>query len=461
MNINEIIYESIHRVLNEAQRQLSKQQYGIINKMSDDLAREVYQDEYGVEDERTAQRYHLDNYKNDMNLVTGPFAVGNTKLSPDTLIINLTSAFGCPSAKNCPVTQAACYGVAGENRLENTRRKNIKVQKLLARCYNTKNLDKFFAIAHKYIELLKNTKKPIKWVRFNEIGDFPNQAVLDACTEFAKTVAKDGVKCMAYTANGRLNYSEASKVMSINASTNQVLNTFDDSAPKRNFYGVEDKYFSYKFIEDEWKALNKLSKNPKTDTVSETVVNALEVNGTANDITIPILSYGKWGNAEDEQGYYYICPCSFWKDRKNQIEFPYCEEHLNEPPYHIKHLREVYGKDHPIVKALVRQLNKVQSPCGITCAVCHDRHGGIIKGTNEVVKNYAVLNGIHGPTRTNFNAKYAAAKRKGDNTVEWSSTNKNGLWNNNGGVGQYGTTPVPDRIEPEQPVKKNKKKQKN
>ena len=111
--------------------------------------------------------------------------MGNQKLSPDTLIINFTSAFGCPSAKDCPITQAACYAVAGENRLTDTRKKNIKVQKLLTKCFSQKKLDRFFKIAKLYIDLFKTTKNPIKWVRFNEAGAFPNQEVLNFAVEFA------------------------------------------------------------------------------------------------------------------------------------------------------------------------------------------------------------------------------------------------------------------------------------
>ena len=69
--------------------------------------------------------------------------------------------------------------------------------------------------------------------------------MLNYAVEFAKQVEKDGVKCMAYTARGNLNFSEASTVMAINASTNKVLDSFDDSAVKRNFFGVEDKHFDY------------------------------------------------------------------------------------------------------------------------------------------------------------------------------------------------------------------------
>lgn len=445
MNINKIINEQINSLILEKSRNLTNKQKSAINKETDDLAREVYGDEYGEPDEDVANKYKLDGYRKDADIKGGPFSVGNQKLSPDTLIINFTSAFGCPSAKDCPITQAACYAVAGENRLTDTRKKNIKVQKLLTKCFGQKKLDRFFKIAKLYIDLLKKSKNPIKWVRFNEAGDFPNQEVLNYAVEFAKQVEKDGVKCMAYTARGNLNFSEASTVMAINASTNKVLDSFDDSAVKRNFFGVEDKHFDYKFIEDEYIAQKKLNRNPKAEEVPNSIIHKLEVNGTTDDITRPILQYGKWGNGNDEQGYYYICPCSFWKDRKNQIEFPYCEQHLDTPPYDIQHLRKVYGKDNKVVKDLEKQLNKIESPCGISCAVCHDRNGGVVKGTNEVLKNYVVLTGIHGSTGSKFNANYARMKREGNQNAIWSKNNVNGRWTNPGGVGKYGQAPQLDK----------------
>ena len=135
MNINKIINEQINSLILEKIRILTNKQKSAINKETDDLAREVYGDEYGEPDEEVANKYKLDGYRKDADIKGGPFSVGNQKLSLDTLIINFTSAFGCPSAKDCPITQAACYAVAGENRLTDTRKKNIKVQKLLTKCF--------------------------------------------------------------------------------------------------------------------------------------------------------------------------------------------------------------------------------------------------------------------------------------------------------------------------------------
>ena len=265
---------------------------------------------------------------------------------------------------------------------------------------------------------------------------------------------------MAYTARGDLNFSNASKAMAINASTNKVLNTVDASAPKRNFFGVNGSMFDYDYIADaeENKVKTNLENNPKAEEVSDDILDKLTINGTVNgDITTPILQYGKWGSGDEEEGYYYVCPCSFWKDRKDQIEIPYCKQYLDKPPYDLKHLSAKFKptqvmrkngkmakKDHQIVAALKKELNKIKSPCGVVCAVCHDRKGGIDKQSGQRIKDYAVLTGIHGSTGSKYNPLYARLKRSGEDAV-WSSTNKNGRWNNPGGRGQYGTIPIPDK----------------
>lgn len=446
--------------VSEAQRVLKPADKKAVYDAGQELASDVYGDKFDKENKKMGEYYSIPNYKDDADIKGGLFSVGNAKLSPDTLIINFTSAFACPSATQCPVSQAACYAVAGENRLKDTRSKNVKVHNLVTRCVNQDKLGQFFQIAKLYIELLKNDKTPIRWVRFNEAGDFPNQKVVDMATQFAKEIeAEYGVKCMAYTANGNLDYTEAAKVIAINASTNKVLDKMGPNAMRRNFFAAPHQVVNYDFISDkydaeyeEYKIKHNLKSSHKADEVSINVAEKLNVNGTADDITVPILEYGKWGNAEDESGYYYVCPCSFWKDRKDQIEIPYCEKYLDTPPYNIKHLRKVYPKtinakgrevDHPIVKALVKELNKIKSPCGISCAVCHDRRGGIIKGTNKHVKDYAIITAVHGSTGKKFSPLYAHSKRVGDPDAKYTDENPNGLWRNPSGIGKYGTPPTP------------------
>lgn len=443
-------YVSLYEAISESSRNLPQSVKDKINAETGELASELYGSDYGKANDNIASLYDLPGYKNDMDIKGGPFSVGNAKLSPDTLIINFTSAFACPSAGLCPITQAACYAVAGENRLKDTRSKNVKVHKLISKAYGQKKIDRVFRIAKLYIQLLANSRKPIKWVRFNEAGDFPTQKILDAATQFAIEVESEyGVKCMAYSANGRLNFQEASKHMAINASTNKVLSTVDDSSPKRNFFGVDSHTFDYSFEADKYeeqKVVDNLSSNPRAEEAPKNVLTKLSINGTVEgDITTPILQYGKWGQTPEEEGYYYVCPCTFWKDRKDQIELPYChsfgckDKRALGRKFNTKdeNGKTIKGKE---VKRLESMLYKIKSPCGITCAVCHDRKGGVVLETGEVVKDYAVLTGIHGSTGSKFNAEYAAKKRKGEEAT-YTDENPQGRWHNPSGRGRYGTIP--------------------
>ena len=110
--------------------------------MIDKLGRELYGDEFGTVNTDMTNKYNLEKapLTNDLQLATGLFSIGNAKLSDDTLIINFTSALKCPSVGLCPVTQMACYAVAGELRIPEVRRKNLKVQNMWVRAIRNKKI---------------------------------------------------------------------------------------------------------------------------------------------------------------------------------------------------------------------------------------------------------------------------------------------------------------------------------
>ena len=76
-------------------------------------------------------------------------------------------------------------------------------------------IDKVFSIAKLYIEVLNakkpdgkfKYKKPLRFVRFNEAGDFPNQWVLEAAARFAAFAKNYGIMCMAYGAKKQLDFT--------------------------------------------------------------------------------------------------------------------------------------------------------------------------------------------------------------------------------------------------------------
>lgn len=416
-------------------RSLSAGQRKIIDPAVKQMAQDIYGAEYGTKDEKNSKLYDVE-VVNDAMFPSGLFSIGNQKLSDDTLIINFTSALGCPSLKLCPVTQKACYAVAGENRLPDTRRKNIMVQNLWRKAMinaakengSVTSIDKIFNIAELYIKTLSKTKKPIRYIRFNEVGDFPKQNVLVGAARFAKKMKEEyNVLSMAYTANKALKFTEEvdgtpiDKIIKINASRLDIK--LSDDNVNQTFLATE---MDYKTV---------LSNADNVEEISDLEANKLKcktpVTGKYGIKSVPQLSYGKWTGGE---GWYYVCPCSFWKYNKDKAEsmfynnIGYTDRDLSNDKKERLAIRKSLPED--VLKQLNSILNKIKSPCGRECAVCHDIEGGITP-TGEIVNNYTVLTATHGPNSSNFDPEYAYKKRIGkDKEAIYKNDEKNpyGLW---------------------------------
>lgn len=424
-------------------RQLPKSAFEKVRDLTRSVSQELYGDRYGAEDEYATKKYQV-LVTNDGEIATGLFSIGNAKLSDDTLIINFTSALGCPSLAMCPVTQKACYAVAGENRLPDVRRKNLKVQNLwreaLRKAIKEKSddpIEKVFNIARLYIETLNvkkengefKYKKPLRFVRFNEAGDFPHQRVLDAAARFAEFAKKYGIMCMAYTSNANLDFTKVAKGTSLPIDKLIKINRSreDISASKDT---TQQKFFATPM---NFKTL--LSQNDKVEEITDDEANALKCRGTiagANGInSIPKLTYGKWVGGE---GWYYVCPCSFWKYNKDKAESLFYNkiglttEDVSLDEKARKILKSKLTPEQ--LRERTSLLNKVKSPCGVECAVCHDMEGGITPD-GERIKDYAVLTSTHGSGASNFDPKYAEYKRTGGDRdkskeeVKWNNDSDN------------------------------------
>lgn len=420
-------------------RALPKKVADKIKAHTQSVAKDLYGKDYGKQDKFNSQKYQVD-VTMDGEIATGLFSIGNAKLSDDTLIINFTSALGCPSLAMCPVTQKACYAVAGENRLTDVRRKNIKVQNLWRRAMakvtsgDKDAVEKVFSIARLYVETLNAKKsdgefmykKPLRFVRFNEAGDFPNQRVLESAARFAAFAKEYGIMCMAYTANKKLDFTAipegcdlpVDKLIKINASREDIGLSPDTT--KQRFFATP---MDFKTL---------LADNDKVSEITDAEANILKCQGTLkgeNGInSIPRLSYGKWNGGE---GWYYVCPCSFWKYNKDKAEaLFYKEMGLTDEDVTLndtlrKKLRQQLSIEDKT--RLNRILNKVKSPCGVECAVCHDMEGGITP-EGERVKQYSVLTATHGSTAGNFDPEYAQLKRTGqDEKAKWQDNDENPL----------------------------------
>jgi len=431
-----LLYNALLENLNnEEKRNLTNKQQRIFKGAMDKLAKDVYGSEYGKRDEKNSENFGVD-VNNDLS-IQSLFSIGNAKLSPDTLIINFTSALGCPSINDCPITQKACYAVAGENRLKNTRRKNILVQKLVQKAYANKKLDSLFTLAELYIETLKDTKKPIKFIRFNEAGDFPNQQILEMSGKFAKEMKdKYGILSMAYTAKKNLDPSvpidgvPIDEIMAINRSRMDIKKS--ENAIDRNFFGIPMKSFS------ENPNVNLENAYTNVTYISDEQANSLKVekpiNGKYGIPSVPVLNKGSWDGGS---GYYYVCPCSFWRYNKNKATTEYFrnvgilgqnEEYPEDNGSKISKLWSQLSEEQK--KELKSILSKIKSPCGTYCAVCHDVEGGVTKDGQECIKKYTILTATHGSTASNYDPHYAEEKRKGNDNVIYKGddSNPNGHW---------------------------------
>ena len=408
-----------------------------VQPLIDKLSAKLYGDELGTINNKQTEKFGLTKNPviNDMQLKTGLFSIGNSKLSDDTLIINFTSALQCPSVTVCPVSQMACYAVAGEVRLPNVRKKNLMIQNMWVRALKNDSLGEVFGIAQMYIDILKKTKKPIRYIRFNEAGDFINQKILDSAALFAYEMKKMyGVSTMAYTSNNRLDFTKQingeaiDSIIKINASRLDVKTS--DNTVKNNFLATSMDF-------------NKvLSENDKVVSISDAELNNnhFECLGTLKDPetgspSIPVLTKGSWSSGK---GWYYVCPCSFWRYNKDKATLKLLQK-FGKVEKNVDYLttREI-GE---IVKTLSTEeknkikniQNKIKSPCGTQCSVCHNMSGGVsLKDSKyssdkwNMIKDYTVIEATHGATSGNYNVDYANEKRKGNDNVIYSKDNPYG-----------------------------------
>lgn len=122
------------------------------------------------------------------------FAYGNKKLPASTMIINLTSAFTCPSVRNheCKLAKI-CYAYRDENRYGNVLSRNLRNELTLTQL----SIKDILLLLSAYIEC---APARIKQIRLHEDGDFKDQETLNFCDKIAGHLyAKYGITTTAYT----------------------------------------------------------------------------------------------------------------------------------------------------------------------------------------------------------------------------------------------------------------------
>ena len=210
--------------------------------------------------------------KIDAKVKGSVFPFGNVKLSDQVLIINLTSALHCPSAKFCPIGKNVCYAFGDEKRREAYWQRNARNEIMfdMAR-ENPAKWKYIFWFIRKYIEKTLNSGHIIKHLSLNEAGDFKTPEDIRRFDEFAAELKRDyDIDTHAYTANKNL-IDAISQVKNINI--NASIPDIQGEKVLRHFYGVQDEI---------------LAQLPDTP---------------LRDIATPELQEGgRWG-------LYYKCPC--------------------------------------------------------------------------------------------------------------------------------------------------------
>lgn len=142
---------------------------------------------------------------------------GNSKIGKDTLIINITSSKNCESKKlgMCQVPKNKCYADKAERMYKNTRRFRAR-QTMLWDILNAE----YLAIN---LHLVAKAKKSIiKYIRFNESGDFRNQYDVEKMKVIARLLPQ--YKIYGYTARKDLNFENLPNNMIVNGTNFMVDN---------------------------------------------------------------------------------------------------------------------------------------------------------------------------------------------------------------------------------------------
>ena len=176
---------------------------------------------------------------------------GNSKIGTDTIIFNMGSATHCPSrAKGLCKLGRRCYALKAEILYDNTLPYRDRQAD-----YWLNNPAKRIASALSTIILKLNKKaRVIKYIRFNESGDFWSQKDVSKLDKVAGYVrAETGVIVYGYTARKDLNFSKVVSFLVKGSSNNAGNNgrtiarhrqAVVNNLEKHGVYFEDDKLFA-------------------------------------------------------------------------------------------------------------------------------------------------------------------------------------------------------------------------
>ena len=139
---------------------------------------------------------------------------GNMKIGQDTLIMNLNSAHDCPAKQQCLVANS-CYAYRSEQRFPVV----LKYRRRQEEAWNNHN-------AKYFIEMFKKLKTGgLKYIRFQESGDFASQRDLDKLSEISEGL-KGIYRCYTYSSRTDLDYGNKSDNLVVTGSHFMVDNMY-------------------------------------------------------------------------------------------------------------------------------------------------------------------------------------------------------------------------------------------
>lgn len=144
------------------------------------------------------------------------YSIGNMKVGDDTLIMNITSATDCPSKKKgfCDIKGARCYALKAEELYKNV----LQYRRCQEQLWDLLTADQ---IAMQINEI--NRQLGIRYVRFQESGDFRNQEDLNKMARIASLIVP---LPYVYTARRDLDFSGRGRLV-VNGSGFMVDNSFN------------------------------------------------------------------------------------------------------------------------------------------------------------------------------------------------------------------------------------------
>jgi hypothetical protein len=128
---------------------------------------------------------------------------GNMKLPNTTAIFNMETATSCSSKKlgicKASIQGANCYALKAEKLYINVLPFRMRQAKL----WKSITAEDF---AFQFLMSNATKAKPFKMLRFNESGDFTNQASVDKAEKIARILKRSGIKTYCYTSRSDLSF---------------------------------------------------------------------------------------------------------------------------------------------------------------------------------------------------------------------------------------------------------------